>query len=42
MKKNLAYIVLEIKTELDKQEEMKKKIEAERNKIDEIIEKAIM
>lgn len=34
-------IVLEIKTELDKQEEMKKKIEAERNKIDEIIEKAI-
>ena len=34
-------IVLEIKTELDKQEEMRKKIEAERNKIDEIIEKAI-
>lgn len=34
-------IVLEIKTELDKQEEMKKKIEAERNRIDEIIEKAV-
>lgn len=30
-------IVGEIKTELDKQEEVKKKIEAERNKIDEII-----
>lgn len=34
-------IVDEIKAELDRQEEMKKKIEAERNKIDEIIEKAI-
>ena len=34
-------IVSEIKAELDRQEEMKKKIEAERNKIDEIIEKAI-
>jgi type I restriction enzyme S subunit len=34
-------VVDEIKTELDKQEEMKKKIEEERNKIDEIIEKAI-
>jgi len=34
-------IVDEIKAELDKQEEMKQKIEAERNKIDEIIEKAI-
>jgi restriction endonuclease S subunit len=34
-------IVNEIKTELDKQEEIKQKIEAERNKIDEIIEKAI-
>jgi restriction endonuclease S subunit len=34
-------IVDEIKAELDRQEEMKKKIEAERNKIDEIIEKAV-
>ena len=34
-------IVDEIKTELDRQDEMKKKIVAERNKIDEIIEKAI-
>jgi len=34
-------IVSEIKAELDRQEEMKKKIEAERNKIDEIIEKVI-
>ena len=34
-------IVDEIKTELDKQEEIKSKIENERNKIDEIIEKAI-
>ena len=34
-------IVNEIKTELDKQEEMKKKIESERNKIDGIIKKAI-
>lgn len=34
-------IVDEIKAELDKQGEMKKKIEAERNKIDEIVEKAI-
>ena len=34
-------IVDEIKAELDMQEEMKKKIEVERNKIDEIIEKAI-
>lgn len=34
-------IVDEIKSELDEQEEMKQKIETERNKIDEIIEKAI-
>lgn len=34
-------IVDEIKAELDKQEEIKSKIEYERNKIDEIIEKAI-
>lgn len=34
-------IVDEIKVELDKQEDIKKKIETERNKIDEIIEKAI-
>ncbi len=34
-------IVDEIKAELDKQEAIKKQIEAERNKIDEIIEKAI-
>lgn len=31
----------EIKAELDKQEEIKKKIESERNKIDKIVEKAI-
>lgn len=35
-------IVDEIKAELDKQEEIKRKIESERNKIDEIIEKAII
>ncbi len=34
-------IVDEIKAELDKQEEIKKMIESERNKIDEIIENAI-
>jgi len=34
-------IVNEIKAELDKQKEMKQKIEAERNKIDKIIEKVI-
>ncbi|HAI74114.1 MAG TPA: hypothetical protein DCS28_04060 [Candidatus Moranbacteria bacterium] len=34
-------IVDEIKTELDKQEEMKKKINVERNRVDDIIEKAI-
>jgi len=34
-------IVDEIKAELDKQEEMKKKIDTERNKIDEIIEKSL-
>ena len=34
-------IVDEIKAEFDKQEEIKKNIEAERNKIDEIVEKAI-
>jgi len=34
-------IVDEIRAELDKQEEIKSKIESERNKIDEIIEKAI-
>ena len=39
--KSQQKIVDEIKAELDKQEEMKKKIEAQRNKIDEIIEKAI-
>lgn len=39
--KNQQKIVDEIKAELDEQEEVKKKIEAERNKIDEIIEKAI-
>ena len=39
--KSQQKIVDEIKTELDKQEEMKKKIENQRNKIDEIIEKAI-
>ena len=40
-KKSQQKIVDEIKTELDKQEEMKKKIETQRNKIDEIIENAI-
>ena len=39
--KSQQKIVDEIKTELDKQEEMKQKIGVERNKIDEIIEKAI-
>lgn len=39
--KDQQKIVDEIKAELDKQEEMKKKIETERTKIDEIIEKAI-
>jgi len=39
--KHQQKIVDEIKTELDKQEEMKKKIETQRNKIDEIIEKVI-
>jgi len=39
--KHQQKIVDEIKTELDKQEEMKKKIETQRNKIDEIIENAI-
>ena len=39
--KSQQKIVDEIKTELDKQEEMKKKIETQRNKIDEIIENAI-
>ncbi len=39
--KDQQKIVDEIKMELDKQEEIKKKIQAERNKIDEIIEKAI-
>lgn len=38
---NQQRIVDEIKMELDKQDEIKKKIEAERNIIDEIIEKAI-
>jgi len=38
--KSQQKIVDEIKGELDKQEEMKQKIETERNKIDEIIEKA--
>ncbi len=40
--KSQQKIVDEIKTELDKQEEMKKKIETQRNKIDEIIEKAVI
>lgn len=40
--KDQQKIVDEIKAELDKQEEMKKKIETERTKIDEIIEKAIV
>ena len=40
--KSQQKIVDEIKAELDKQEEMKKKIETQRNKIDEIIEKAIL
>jgi len=39
--KSQQKIADEIKTELDKQDEMKQKIEAERNKIDKIIEKAI-
>ena len=39
--KRANQISVEIKAELDKQEEMKKKIEEERYKIDEIIEKAI-
>lgn len=39
--KDQQKIVDEIKAELDKQEEIKSKIENERNKIDEIIEKAI-
>ena len=34
-------IVDEIKTELDKQEDIKSKIESERNKIDEIIEESV-
>lgn len=38
---NQQLIVEEIKAELDKQEEIKSKIESERNKIDEIIEKTI-
>ncbi len=40
--KDQQKIVDEIKAELDKQEEMKQKIESERAKIDEIIEKAII
>jgi len=40
--KHQKKIVDEIKTELDKQEEMKKKIETQRNKIDEIIKKAVI
>ncbi|MBU1500314.1 restriction endonuclease subunit S, partial [Patescibacteria group bacterium] len=39
--KDQQKIVDEIKAELDKQEEMKQKIESERVKIDEIIGKAI-
>lgn len=39
--KSQQIIVDEIKAELDKQEEIKKKIETERNKTDKIIEKAI-
>ena len=39
--KDQQKIVDEIKTELDAQEQMNRKIEAERNKVDEIIEKAI-
>lgn len=39
--KDQQKIVDEIKTELDAQEEMNRKIESERSKIDEIIEKAI-
>jgi restriction endonuclease S subunit len=39
--KDQQKIVDEIKAQLDKQEEIKQKIEAERRKIDEIIEKAI-
>lgn len=40
--KHQQKIVDEIKTELDEQEEMKKKIETQRNKIDEIIKKAVI
>lgn len=40
--KDQQKIVDEIKAELDKQEETKSKIENERNKIDEIVEKAII
>ncbi len=40
--KSQQKIVDEIKSELDKQKEMKKKIETQRNKIDEIIEKIIL
>jgi restriction endonuclease S subunit len=40
--KDQQKIVDEIKIELDKQEEINKKIQTERNKIDEIIEKAIV
>jgi restriction endonuclease S subunit len=39
--KSQQKIVNEIKAELDKQDEMEKKIETQRNEIDEIIEKAI-
>lgn len=39
--KDQQKIVDEIKAQLDKQEEMRQKIDTERNKIDEIIEKAI-
>jgi len=39
--KNQQKIVDETKTELDKQEKMNQKIETERNKIDEIIEKVV-
>lgn len=40
--KNQQKIVDKIKAELDKQEEMKQKIDAERARIDEIIEKAVV
>ena len=40
--KHQQKIVDEIKSELDKQKEMKKKIETQRNKIDEIIKKAVI